>query len=307
MQWRLHANGSSPQQRWYYYTHGENDGLLLPTTASYEPATRQLRIETDLSELTPLHTYSRKETAANDEFLALNANTKHNQYNEPEAECLSSARTATTLTSTWYRTTAPGPKESIQVQISFGDSTHLPEPFKRQVNISIINEPDNKEEEDVAEDNQDNNAEEDGEADDVAVPGQGDGGGDADRDTLDQETQTEPPQVPILVTPHGPLDTPVVLYGFIQPNRINPNLITLVAITRPTGYEFAFVCRVCGRSGAGKIVLDEHRTEWGQQNAVTMDKPPLNIYGGAPPTLQYLAEIRDPARPHDQLTTYVFT
>jgi hypothetical protein len=243
----------------------------LTTTASYDANRSTLTLSTDLRLLEDLPLSQSGEPT---EYVQLLIDKlMHKLQYIPDATEVTRNLEGSTLTTTWILPPDTSPPTSTIVLLDLGNCKQLTAPFVENVVITIINE------------------EEDG-AEQGGVPADG------------PSERADSPDTP---TANQPLNTPVVLYGFIQPNKINPNLITLVAITRPTGYEFAFVCRVCGGSGAGKIVLDEHRTEWGQRNAVTMDKPPLTLYGGPTPTLQYLAEIRDPSRPHDQLTTYVFT
>jgi hypothetical protein len=94
----------------------------------------------------------------------------------------------------------------------------------------------------------------------------------------------------------------MVLSGQLIPDRRNPDLLHLMVILNKTGYEISFVTRVFSVAGGKPIVIDEKRTPWGRENAVTINKPDVRKSAGNRVPVQYVAEIRAPGSPDPGLT-----
>jgi hypothetical protein len=107
------------------------------------------------------------------------------------------------------------------------------------------------------------------------------------------------------VPPPAYLGPPIVLSGHSFTNRHNPENLNLMVILNKPGYEISFVTRVFSVAGGKPVIINETRTDWSQQNAATVKKPPLRPSAGARQTVQYAAEIRHPGSPDPGLT-YIF-
>jgi hypothetical protein len=109
------------------------------------------------------------------------------------------------------------------------------------------------------------------------------------------------PCIPVIKPPR-PLGPPIILSGSVFPNASNLGQLNLMIITSRSGYEFSFVIRVFGIFGGETAILEETRTPWSPQNAVTMQKPDIRRYGSSKMQVQIAADIRLPHVPGPPLT-----
>jgi hypothetical protein len=117
----------------------------------------------------------------------------------------------------------------------------------------------------------------------------------ADSDDINTNSGNASAMNPCSCTPRPvqPLGTgPVVVNGYIVPEKHNTDVVNLLAIPFRPGYEFSFVARLFSAVGGQPKMLAETRTPWSPHNGVPIRKPLTEKRVGGSSWIQYMVYVR---------------